>query len=250
MFAGRIQPRFILFRRARPGLRLCSGGPFKPDGRASARLARGQRLLGRCPGKPALPLQEGDTLETQGGLAEIEFETGATAYLAENSVLQFTQLAFSGGGRITQLNLTQGAGTFYANLTRQDSFRVVTSTFEAAIPERAEFRVDAFRDSASIQVFLGEVSVTTSAGSTTFEKGQSVAIHEGDFQNPSVARLPEPDSFDSINGSARRAKRLCLARRTHSITSAPRIITAFRIFRSMARGSTFPDMETPGDPSA
>jgi len=44
---------------------------------------------------------------------------------------------------------------------------VVTSTFEAAIPERAEFRVDAFRDSASIQVFLGEVSVTTSAGSAS-----------------------------------------------------------------------------------
>src|ERR1700704_5095978 len=99
-----------------------------------------------------LPLQEGDSLATQGGLAEIEFENGATAYLAENSVLQFTQLTFSGGGRITQLNLNQGAGTFYANLTRQDSFRVVTSTFEAAIPERAEFRVDAFRDSASIQV--------------------------------------------------------------------------------------------------
>src|ERR1700730_17767043 len=86
-----------------------------------------------------LTLQEGDTLATQGGLAEIEFENGATAYLAENSFLQFTQLAFSGGGRITQLNLTQGAGTFYANLTRQDSFRVLTATFEVAIPERAEF---------------------------------------------------------------------------------------------------------------
>ncbi len=143
-----------------------------------------------------LPLQEGDTLATQGGLAEIEFENGATAYLAENSVLQFTQLTFSGGGRITQLNLTQGAGTFYANLTRQDSFRVVTATFEAAIPERAEFRVDTFRDGASLQVLLGEVSVSTSAGSATFEKGQSAAIHEGDLQNPNVARLPEPDGFD------------------------------------------------------
>src|SRR6266404_6341073 len=87
-----------------------------------------------------LPLEEGDTLATEDGRAAIEFENGATAYLAENTVLQFTQLNFSGGGRITQLNLTQGAGTFYANLTRQDSFRVVTSTFEAAIPERAEFR--------------------------------------------------------------------------------------------------------------
>src|SRR6202163_2129758 len=143
-----------------------------------------------------LPLQEGDTLETQGGLAEIEFESGATAYLAENSVLQFTQLAFSGGGRVTQLNLTKGAGTFYANLTRQDSFRVLTATFEVAIPERAEFRVDSFRGSASVQVLLGEVSVSTSAGSTTFEKGQSVSIREGDPQNQNVARLPDPDGFD------------------------------------------------------
>ncbi len=143
-----------------------------------------------------LPLQEGDTLATQGGFAEIEFENGATAYLAENSVLQFTRLAFSGGGLVTQLNLTQGAGTFYANLTREDSFRVFTSTFEVAIPGRAEFRVDAFRDGASVQVLLGDVSVSTSEGSVTFEKGQSAAIHEGDLQNPNVARLPEPDSFD------------------------------------------------------
>jgi hypothetical protein len=142
------------------------------------------------------PMQEGDTLATQGGFAEIEFENGATANLAENSVLQFTQLAFSGRGRVTQLILTQGAGTFYANLTRQDSFRVVTSTLEATILERAEFRVDTFRDGASVQVLLGEVSVSTSAGSTTFENGQSIAIHEGDLQNPIVARLPEPDSFD------------------------------------------------------
>jgi hypothetical protein len=87
-----------------------------------------------------LPLQEGDTLATQGGLAEIEFENGATAYLAENSVLQFTQLGFADGGRVTHLTLTQGAGTFYANLTRQDSFAVVAPTFEVAIPERAEAR--------------------------------------------------------------------------------------------------------------
>ena len=143
-----------------------------------------------------LPLQEGDTLATQGGLAEIEFENGATAYLAENSVLEFTQLGFADGGRVTQLTLTQGAGTFYANLTRQDSFSVVAPAFEVAIPERAEARVDAFRDSASLQVLLGEVSVSTNEGSTIFEKGQTVTIDQGDLQNMDVARLPEPDSFD------------------------------------------------------
>jgi hypothetical protein len=148
-----------------------------------------------------LPLQEGDTLATQGGLAEIEFENGATAYLAENSVLQFTQLGFSDGGRVTQLSLTQGVGTFYANLTRQDSFSVVAPTFEVAIPERAEARVDAFRDSASLQVLLGQVSVSTNEGSTTFEKGQTVTIDQGDLQNMDVARLPEPDSFDQWVGA-------------------------------------------------
>jgi hypothetical protein len=164
--------------------------------------AEGQVLVSH-PGSDAweealvnLPLQEGDTLATQSGLAEIEFENGATAYLAENSALQFTQLAFSRGGRATQLRLTQGAGTFYANLTRQDLFRVRTSIFEVAIPERAEVRVDAFRNSASVQVLSGDVSVSTSAGSTTLEKGQSVTIHEEDLQNLNIARLPNPDSFD------------------------------------------------------
>src|SRR5260370_21737183 len=143
-----------------------------------------------------LPLQEGDTLTTQAGFAEIEFENGATAYLAENSVLRFEQLAFSGGGRVTQLNLTQGAGTFYASLTRQDSFRVITPTFDVSIPERSKFRVDAFRDGTSVQVLLGDVFVSTSEGSATIEKGPSFAIHEGDLHDPNVARLPEPDSFD------------------------------------------------------
>jgi hypothetical protein len=192
---------------AASSLALVSASPAQAQDSDYSRVVRlsrtdGQVLVSR-PGTDAweealvnLPLQEGDTLATQGGFAEIEFENGATAYLAENSSLRFTQLAFSGSGRVTQLTLTQGAATFYASLTSQDSFRVRTSTFEVAIPERAEVRVDAFRDGASVQVLLGNVSVSTSAGSTNLEKGQSVAIHEGDLQNLYVARLPNPDSFD------------------------------------------------------
>ncbi len=143
-----------------------------------------------------LPLQEGDTLATQDGLVAIEFENGATAYLAENSVLQFTQLGFSGAGRATELTLTQGAGTFSANVTGQDTFRVRTSTFDVAIPEQAEFRMDAFRDGAAAEVFTGNVSVSTTKGSTDLEKGQSVAVHENNFQDLYRGRLPNPDPFD------------------------------------------------------
>jgi hypothetical protein len=165
--------------------------------------AEGQVLVSH-PGSDAwdeapvnLPLQEGDTLATQAGLAEIEFENGATGYLAENSVLQFTLLGFADAGRMTTLQLSQGAGTFYANLPSQDSFRVQTSAFEVAIPERSEFRVDAFSDGAAVEVFLGNVTVSTAKGSTALEKGQSVAVHERDFQDlNNIARLPEEDAFD------------------------------------------------------
>jgi len=165
--------------------------------------AEGQVLVSH-PGSDAwdeapvnLPLQEGDTLATQGGRAEIEFENGATGYLAENSVLQFTQLALADAGRMTELHLSQGAGTFYANLTSQDVFRVQTSAFEAAIPERAEFRVDAFSDGAAVEVFVGNVIVSTTKGSVTLEKGQSVAVHDRDFQDLNdISRLPEEDAFD------------------------------------------------------
>ena len=144
-----------------------------------------------------LPLQEGDTLATQAGFVEIEFENGATSYLAENSTLQFTQLGFSSdGGRATELTLTEGAGTFYANPTNQDSFRVATPIFDVAIAERAEFRVDVFRDGAAIQALLGTVTVSTTRGSTQLEKGQSVAVHEKELQDFSIGRLPEPDAFD------------------------------------------------------
>jgi hypothetical protein len=150
-----------------------------------------------------LPLQQGDTLATQNGLAEIEFENGAMGYLAENSVLEFTELDFAAGGRATRLSLTQGTGTFYANLTSADTFRVLTPTFEVAILERAEFRVDAFRDAASVQVLQGRVSVSTSVGSTELEKGQSAVIHPGEEGNFDVARLPEPDQFDQWVSSRR-----------------------------------------------
>lgn len=144
-----------------------------------------------------LPLAEGDTLATQGGLAEVEFENGATSYLAENSTLQFTQLGFvDAGGRATELTLTQGAATFYANPNSQDTFRVATPTFDVAISGRAEFRVDVFRDGAAVQALLGTLTVSTARGSTQLEKGQSVAVHENDVQDSSIGHLPNPDAFD------------------------------------------------------
>ena len=144
-------------------------------------------------------MQEGDSLATQSGFAEIEFENGAMAYLAENSVLQFTGLGFSGGGRATELTLTQGAGTFDSNLTGQDTFVVHTLTFDAATLDHAEFRIDGFRDGAAVEVMLGSVHVSTMTGSTDLDKGQSVAVHQNDSTDFAVGSLPSAeDAFDRL----------------------------------------------------
>lgn len=143
-----------------------------------------------------LPLQQGDILATQTGFAEVEFEDGATAYLAQNSVLQFTQLIGSNEGRATELNLTEGTATFHASLTNQDSFRVQTLILQVTVPANAEFRVDAFMDGAAVQVLVGSVNVSTTRASTVLDKGQGVAVREKDFQDFSIGRLPYPDTFD------------------------------------------------------
>src|SRR3972149_6039325 len=50
-----------------------------------------------------LPIRQGYTLSSAYGRAEIEFESGATARLAEHSVLEFTELALADGNRLTRV---------------------------------------------------------------------------------------------------------------------------------------------------
>jgi hypothetical protein len=143
-----------------------------------------------------LPIQQGFTVATGGGRAEIEFESGATVRLTDNSTLQFTELALSEGGRITKLTLTQGTATFYANLTRQDSFVVVTPQLQVVIPENARFRVDAFDDNTSVSVFKGEVDVDSSAGTSRVRKGHTLTYRASDADQVALGRTDKPDEWD------------------------------------------------------
>ncbi len=147
-------------------------------------------------GSVNLPIQQGYTVATGQGRAEIEFESGATARLAENSTLQFTELALSNGGRITKLTLTQGTATFYANLAREDSFVVLTPNLQAAIPQNARFRVDASQEGSQVSVLKGDVDVDSSAGTNRLTKGHTLVFHAGDAEQVQVERNAKPDEWD------------------------------------------------------
>ncbi len=143
-----------------------------------------------------LPIQQGFSIATSGGRAEIEFESGATARVAENSVLQFTDLALSDGGRITKLTLTQGTATLYANLARQDSFVVVTPQLQVVIPGHARFRLDVFDDTSSVSVLKGEVKVDSQAGANRVTKGHVLTYRSSDPDRVTLERNAKPDAWD------------------------------------------------------
>src|SRR5215467_2499775 len=50
-----------------------------------------------------LPIRQGYVVATDSGRAEVEFENGALAFLAENTVLQFYDLSSEDGGLTTRL---------------------------------------------------------------------------------------------------------------------------------------------------
>jgi hypothetical protein len=143
-----------------------------------------------------MPIEQGFTIGTNNGRAEVEFESGASAYIAENTVLQFTELALSNGGRITKMTLMQGTATFYAHLASDDSFAILTPNVQVTIPRRAEVRLDVFKDGTSVSALQGEANVDSSAGTKTIEKGQTLGFNAATPDQVRTQRNPSPDDWD------------------------------------------------------
>lgn len=154
--------------------------------------------------QPALanmPIQEGDTLASASGFAEVEFENGCVAYLAANSTLQFTKLSLENGGRMTEMTLTQGTASFYASPASQDSFEASTPDLGVAVPDKGQFRMDVTTGGSSVSVYASAVSVSSSAGTNSLAKGQTLTFRAEGSQSVSVAKNSAADAFDRwVNG--------------------------------------------------
>jgi hypothetical protein len=148
-----------------------------------------------------MPIEQGFTLGTNDGRAEVEFEHGSVVWLAANSVIQFTELALSDGGRITKMMLARGTATFDADLAAGDKFAVSTAHFDITPPDKSEFRVDAFKDGGSVSVFKGRVSVVSGDKSKDVSKGETLAVKSGALDLNAVQQNPARDSWDKWVGN-------------------------------------------------
>ena len=143
-----------------------------------------------------LPIRQGYTLSSAYGRAEIEFESGATARLAEHSVLEFTELALADGNRVTRMLLQRGTATFYANLSRNDVFEVTTPHLSVEVPGNARFRIDALDWGTTISTLKGEVNAYSTAGSYRVTKGQTLTFNPGAAEPALLTRNRELDEWD------------------------------------------------------
>ncbi len=169
---------------------------------------------------PNMPIQQGFTIGTNNGRAEIEFESGAAMWIAENSEVQFTELALSDGGRITRLTLAQGAASFEVKLHSGDVFEVAANNLHVTVPEHSNFRVDASREGASVRVSQGTASVNDGSNTELIPRGQTYASRSGESAEPALAPSARADSWDSwVN--ERSGMMASGANETAQYTSAP-----------------------------
>ncbi|HEY4379805.1 MAG TPA: FecR domain-containing protein [Acidobacteriaceae bacterium] len=113
----------------------------------------GEKATGWEQAASNLAIESGYSLVTGNGRAEIEFEDASTVYLADNSVLSFTELTSTGGVPYTQIALIAGSATLNVrNAVRGESFRLTTptDTIRLNYPLKALWRVDSYLDAVSI----------------------------------------------------------------------------------------------------
>jgi hypothetical protein len=133
--ASNWEPEIVRLRTVQGDVRLSRGGRRGADLDSSWESAEANT-----------PVQEGFSVATGAGRAEIEFESGTVLYLADNSVLEFNRLEVSNGVPITDIELVTGTATLNARPVPRELFVISTPSERLSFPSAALVRIDSFLD--------------------------------------------------------------------------------------------------------
>ena len=143
-----------------------------------------------------MPIQQGMTVGTNDGRAEIEFENGGAIWLSADSMVQFTELALSNGGRITKVTLSQGTASFDPKLASGDSMQLITPEIKISLG-KAVVRGTVTKDTSSIAVLGGRVTVAAPSGEKELRKGETLTVNANAPTDAKInASNSAPDSWD------------------------------------------------------
>jgi hypothetical protein len=169
------------------------------------------------PAAPNMPVMQGMTIGTNNGSAEVQFEDGSTAWISQDTLVQFTELALADGSRISKLTLGEGTLSLMTELHRGDTFSVSTSAETMTVVKNSFFRIDCFHDGASVSVSAGELQVASAGGTQTVKKGQTLA-YESKLKTVSLKANPRPDDWDHWTAERARATQVETAQSSSYVT--------------------------------
>ncbi len=152
-------------------------------------------------------MQEGYTLATEKGRAEIEFENGTVVYLAENSVLEFEDLWVGPLGTETYMDLLTGTATVAH--ASSDEVDLGTPVMRLRFIGNDTSRVDCALDAVVITSIQGTRTIQTRAGLTSLGPGQSAAYVDGKLVPlRAVGTEGVPEDWNALRGNTVRQESL------------------------------------------
>jgi|HubBroStandDraft_2_1064218.scaffolds.fasta_scaffold00371_21 hypothetical protein len=122
-------------------------------------------------------LQDGYTLVTEQGRAEIEFEDGSLVFLAEHSVLEFDTLWTTEQGFSTYIDLLIGTVTILH--VSSGLLHLETPVMKTRIVGSETIRMQCALDGVVIQQIEGTRPLVTKSGSLVLQPGQSAVYVDG-----------------------------------------------------------------------
>jgi ferric-dicitrate binding protein FerR (iron transport regulator) len=157
-----------------------------------------------------LPIQEGFALRTAGGHAEVEFENSLTMRLGTHATLDVAVLALKGGGRITQLVVSQGVVIVSAKLRPEDTMTVVAANLTVKVPRNGRFRVDESPSEIWVTALHGRVEVDSGSGAASvLSSGHTLHENVDGSGSPEITSTPPPQ--DDLDREGSLTSRPCVA---------------------------------------
>jgi hypothetical protein len=146
------------------------------------------------------PIQEGFRLMTaDDSFAEVEFENTSTARMGQLSELDFNQLALdSNGAKLNGMVLARGYATFDVIPEDGDVYTVKagSATVDLATDKTTLFRVDLDGENVRVEVFKGDVNVSSPFGEEHLGKNMVCEIQPGAGQPVAVSKGITKDAWD------------------------------------------------------
>ncbi len=150
-----------------------------------------------------MPIVEQSRLQTDVGVAEVEFEDNSTLRLAPNSVVEFPQLVrLAAGTTASTVHLV--SGTAYVSLVKSkgNEFNLLFGEKKLQLQPATHIRLQLQGTEATVAVLDGTLRIDRPTGSLDIPHKKTVTFNLLHDSEPTVAKDIPPDAFDTWDKNA------------------------------------------------